>query len=548
MPKEKRTVRLYYECLEQALYFFKPSIQQAFGSNTDIVLVRLSKLTTDSVLAEKLALPLALKNPDGLLTEVIDGIEYPLAWIEMSTAVDTQDHELQRFDSIVAASYSQIPVLKVQAKRASGADHGGQQNFDRQSSHKVGTLMLKTPVIQVKWDTSDDELFAVREPDHKACPDEACSSRLTEVFQVLADNPKEPAATILKGRTGSDLIDNQMRAALKPVEEIPEDMRGRSTRFYFKDKRWNLKFNRWSHAMDPERGMCWYYRAFKGELLHGLIHDKEAKTTADAAKAFCENLGVATTKAELSELAKYEESAIDITKLLIGSELNRPGITIAWNCSSFDVCDEDGKVLLKLKWKSNIGLGFKLPCKKGKSTTLIPFNKVEEDDVTYAVANDVLPKNAFIVFAVSYPGAQGDFALVEGSGRNAKRTYVDIISTKKDSANRTIVNLTESKGKSSPTVLAKDAAKVLQWRNPGDKLDLLLSRMNLADKKPLVIAGIAYPKRSNETTTVFQGMSALDYVVMYDGEQWCVWARPDRPPAGFSIFEGKLAIPQRFSY
>ena len=124
MLKENRQVRLYYECLEQALFFFVPSIRQAFGARAEIALVRLTKLSTESVVAEKLALPLALKNPDGLLTEVIDGVEYPLAWIEVSTAVDTQDHELQRFDSIVAASYSQIPVIKVQAKRASGADHG----------------------------------------------------------------------------------------------------------------------------------------------------------------------------------------------------------------------------------------------------------------------------------------------------------------------------------------------------------------------------------------------------------------------------------------
>lgn len=547
MPKEKRAVRLYYECLEQALFFFIPSIRQAFGNNADIALVRLTKLSAESVIAEKLALPLALKNPDGLLTEVIDGTEYPLAWIEMSTAVDTQDHELQRFDSIVAASYSQIPVLKVQAKRASGADHGGQQNFDRQSSHKVGALMLKTPVIQVKWDTSDDALFAVREPDHKACPDEACSSRLTEVFSVLADNPKDPATNILKGRTGSDLIDRQMRTVHVPVEEPPEEKRGRSTRFYFKDKRWNLKFNRWSHAMDPERGMCWYYRAFKGELLHGLIHDKEAKTAADAAKAFCANLGIAATKADLSELAKCGERGVDITELLKISELNRPGMAIIWNCSSFDVCNEDGEILLKLKWKSSVGLGFKLPCKKGKSTTLTPFSRVEEDDVTFAVANDVLPKNAFEVFAVSYPGAQGDFALVEGTGRKAIRTYVDVISTKKDGAKRTIVNLTESKGKCSPAVLAKDTAKVLQWRNPGDKLKLLLSRMGL-DNKSVVIAGVAYPKKANETPTVFEGMSSLDYVVIYDGAQWCVWARPDRPPAGFTVFQGQLPLPSRFSY
>ena len=547
MPKEKRAVRLYYECLEQALFFFLPSIRQAFGNNTDITLVRLSKLSAESVVAERLALPLSLKNPDGLLTELINGVEYPLAWIEMSTAVDTQDHELQRFDSIVAASYSQIPILKVQAKRSSGADHGGQQNFDRQSSHKVGALMLNTPVIQVKWDTSDDALFAVREPDHKACPDEACSSRLTEVFSVLADNPKNPAALILKGRTGSDLIDNQMRTALEPVEEPPEEKRGKSTRFYLKDKRWNLKFNRWTHAMDPERGMCWYLRAFKGALLHGLIHDKDARTSADAAKAFCGNLGIKATKAQLETLAKQADRGADITELLEASELNRPGIAIVWNCSSFDVCNREGEILLSLKWKSRIGLGFKLPCKKGKSTALTPFTKVEEDDVTFAVANDVLPKNAFEVFAVSYPGAQGDFALVEGKGRKAIRTYVDVISTKKDGAKRIIVNLTESKGKCSPAVLAKDAAKVLQWRNPGDKLKLLLSRMRL-DNKSLVIAGVAYPKKANETPSVFEGMSSLDYVVMYDGAQWCVWARPDRPPAGFTVFHGKLPLPQRFSY
>jgi hypothetical protein len=43
-------------------------------------------------------------------------------------------------------------------------------------------------------------------------------------------------------------------------------------------------------------------------------------------------------------------------------------------------------------------------------------------------------------------------------------------------------------------------------------------------------------------------MSALDYIVMYDGAEWCVWARPDRRPAGFSVFHGALTLPKRFSY
>jgi len=71
--------------------------------------------------------------------------------------------------------------------------------------------------------------------------------------------------------------------------------------------------------------------------------------------------------------------------------------------------------------------------------------------------------------------------------------------------------------------------------------------MGLDNKSP-VIAGVAYPKNANGTPTVFDGMTLLDYVVMYDGAQWCVWARPDRPPAGFTVFEGKLAMPERFSY
>jgi hypothetical protein len=101
--------RIYYESYEQAAHYLLPALLKIVP-HANFELVRLSKITksSKSTVADSIVKSLLFKNPDSLFTVIHNNKEYPLAWLEISTAVETEDHDLQRFDSIVSASLSNI--------------------------------------------------------------------------------------------------------------------------------------------------------------------------------------------------------------------------------------------------------------------------------------------------------------------------------------------------------------------------------------------------------------------------------------------------------
>jgi len=63
----KDKVRIYYESLEQAVFFLKPIVEEVFGKESSIELIEISKTTKESVVAKKLGDALAIRNPDGII-------------------------------------------------------------------------------------------------------------------------------------------------------------------------------------------------------------------------------------------------------------------------------------------------------------------------------------------------------------------------------------------------------------------------------------------------------------------------------------------------
>jgi len=473
--------RIYFECLEQAEHFGINPIESAIKREVPSRLVRLPGRVTDS-LAKSLVAPFAMKNPDLVISCIADNKEFPLLWIEISTSVRTEDHAYQRFDSMVAASKSPLVFLKVQADRVSGNSHGGRVDFDEAILFQVARQNLGLWGLQLEWPTTADGRRALRDSSRKACPpsDLGVGEILNEIVHLIdATGEVDPSLTLRSGRL-SRTYANQLLHHLSP---IPALSTGRSTRIFRDGRQWNLKFNRWGHAMDPERGASWFYRHRIGQRLSGLIHDKDAKTRGEAIANFSAATGI-----DVRAHSKTSGSIVDITDAVSASSPNRSGLAILENCKDFRVCDINGNALVEFVWRGNPSLAAQSHPAK---TQICLTTTTNEDEVTYAVAHYFLPKVGFKCHSISYPGAQGDFALLEGSGRTTKRTYVDIIGVDSlRSPNQTL--LVESKGKRNRSDILKDAEKVSSWRDSSSRLQILRRELGLTGRSSPVV-GCAYP-------------------------------------------------------
>ena len=109
-----KEIRLYYESLEQAENYIKPLIESSLKKQNISIELKLIKLKGNSSYYSKHIAPLIFwKDPDILLTCVTENEEYPFLMIEFSNAVFTEDHELQRFDGLVAGANNNCIYAKI---------------------------------------------------------------------------------------------------------------------------------------------------------------------------------------------------------------------------------------------------------------------------------------------------------------------------------------------------------------------------------------------------------------------------------------------------
>lgn len=118
--------------------------------------------------------------------------------------------------------------------------------------------------------------------------------------------------------------------------------------------------------------------------------------------------------------------------------LNYQGITaksIFFLSTELRLTDINRNIICKINWnKKPIEDYFKsLDCNNYEPISIVPLTNVyaKEDIITYACV-ELYKKLNHNLIAVSYPGAQGDRCILCGYGRNVLRTYVDIITYKKD--------------------------------------------------------------------------------------------------------------------
>lgn len=103
------------------------------------------------------------------------------------------------------------------------------------------------------------------------------------------------------------------------------------------------------------------------------------------------------------------------------------------NSSCLRLCDTYSNIICELSWNANVAKEYLLSLKGGinNATTLYPLTmqNAKEDIITFASVV-LLQKIGAKTLSVSYPGAQGDKAILIGNGRQTKRIYVDIIAHK----------------------------------------------------------------------------------------------------------------------
>lgn len=533
-----KEIRIYHEVLEQAAHFIKPAITRAIGPHIPIKLVRLTGVRpTSSVIAASLAAGLGLKDPDALVTFIDDaGVELPLLVMEFSAAVETQDHDLQRFDAMVAAGMFRAPFCKIYAKRKSTSDHGGQKTYDRSLAYRLLTIRHATPAFEVEWPLTDP-YTADRDPLYLACPPR--SGDFDSLIAILCDLARRKLdlcsslfakPSLLPPRLKQQLIDCQV--SLAPPVLGP----GRSTRFFRQGNDLVLKFNRWGHAMDPERGMSWYLRELWGTRLVGRLEDRDASTTAEALAHLCRATGLGRG----TQIAVTNAHVVDISKAVEASQLNRPGLAIFYNCRRFQVTDASKKVLLDVVWTVEPNL--RAMMQTAKATSLVPRRKLTEDDVTYVTAYQVLRPNGFNIVSVSYPGDQGDFPIVSGSGRANLRRYIDVVALKPKVA----LDLTESKGSYNIADVTQAVEAVLEFRDDPVKRQLLVKtfsrRVNIDTDE--ILASVAFVDAPMKTTPA--RLNDLDFFVSITHTSWKVWThRRDLP---LTITSGTVDLPETWSY
>lgn len=596
MPQPtSKSIRIYFESLEQACHLIEPLIRQSLrqlGSDMEIFLIRGNWPPSKSV--GPIDAFRLFNTPDVLITLVCGGgnksVEYPLIAVEFSEAVKTEDHELQRATVAVASMWSGIPAIKISGERTSSASHGGNKNFD---PHVVAKLFQESVGTRTyfyqEWPSKNGKLL--HQKDATSCPpiskvpllesliNAACKVAVSEDFSnkqfddVLASlmNAVEKDTTVKKYRikvqsseadAGSmvDRVLNPDETNINPKDLIKDRVVVGKNRTLF------IKMNRFDHAGDPDRGVlealstgwngavCITYRIEgKGKTINKpalkrIFNNAQSVNTAFKGFAsaegmpnwFCDLATRGEDGREVDVSEDFEENWIECTKstLIRAMLLFSDGILV-------QMVRNDKISWIKLKWDRERVLRLLGPkdSRVAQSPRAIARAlQANEDEVTYVTTHRVLKPNNFNIINVSYPGHQAGGAILNESehGRIRSREYVDIVAV---TPTETVPSLTEAKA-SAKAGIEKDIKKLVRIsKTTGliSGLDQLLKThgyTNWNGKK--VVLSVAF---SSNSMTRWRPDN-IDFIVRLNGRERFSVAPFGNARDYFSIVEGSTNLPE----
>jgi len=520
----KKQIRIYYECLEQCLHYIKPIIEKIIDKKeVEIVLIKRPKSMKD-LNSGSIAAIQTMTTPDALVTGIVNGKEYPLVLIEFTKAVTTEDHELQRTYGAVAAYLSGAYYLKLAGEKYSEKEFGGAK-YNSFSTPKIFIDKVGYEgYIIADWETEKNNKYTLqRNLKYPSCPLSIAifTATLQDTVSTFVNSEKDwfsKSLAKLKKNKSYQIYRKQVDAATG-AKELLETWKSRKKLRYFVEPDFvRVKINRFSHAMDPERGILTFISSLFSEIpevfgIYALVRSrgndlmKQDMTTLDLMRSklatalekdksglpewLIDEFKKVTKKAKsLDEVIDFQpiwekyKSKITENKVVMtlayfldGMYLNHNGICLKWNKRK--LVNSTNKNFLSA-FSAYFGFSnYTQPT----PITEVTNNEVDEDEVTYTILHKVLIPNGFQIVSVSYPGSQGDGAVLPNPelGKAQPRKYPDIIALPPANSKIDAV-LNESKGMFSKSDIEKDLKKILCYKTD--------SKLKIALKETLFVAQV----------------------------------------------------------
>jgi len=578
-------IRLYYESIEQAYHYVLPLIQETVKMSSQEIGIKLVKMEGEYRYYSKRVAPILFwKEPDVLITIVENDKEYPLLLIEFSTAVFTEDHELQRFDGMLAAAKNNCIYVKISpTKKKSPYEHGGKVEFDYVQPFRLIYFKYNKPYFHFEW-KCDEKGVVKTDPQFLSCPE-----RIPE-FEILLRTIVED---IVKNGYSDGWINN-VCSKLQSYDYFKEwlnklkiELKVDVSTLNTSRTRWikiepllnsgalEVKLNRFGHAMDPERGMLAYYGTITPNVISKMVFsessdawykdipkeeeiknivNKGLNNVYDFLLCFALGSGLYKNGDFMNIITKYKTCAerhivIDLTEFIrkVFFKLSKPLRTIFVYSKIFVIEDDIGQRRITFVWKSYP----EVQAYEGypEVTQIVERRVLDEDDVTYIVVHNILKPNGYKIIAVSYPGAQGDRRILiqAGTGRRQPREYIDIISFLPKKA----TNIEENKGVYNVKEVQMDINELSLYKTDEahkEGLKNFLERFAPEAVGTPIKIGVGF--WASESFTIYHikelDLKDLDYFIYItrDREQWKIW-RTGKDNM-FSITSGHVSIPKTY--
>ena len=464
-------IRIYAEVLEQGLDFksYLEELLKEENKNAEIKNIY-SKKCRNKVFSDSDSMidrVRKLKDFDVLISAIDSDNEYPILIIEYSTAVPTDDHRMQRSDVYFWGAQLKIPVLKISPKnkhmdqRFGGGDKLENKHEEFLAFHAGGLLK------DVDWETGKADVLNTK---HECL---SCINKNEEIKLFIRD--------VVLAYTNSTSFQNVLNILRKNKRYIPNtsykinDIRSlfpSSNRFSY-DKstdEMTIKINRFGHAMDPDRGILFFWNLLctdlkptvefqmergsiegKGgyeSLFDGLSNEKSLIEKVkgivqgqmcgkEALKLFVDALGLSRliNVNSSNDCNSYRIDAPTLEDYLKSNDYSGASKCLFLLCRRIILTNKDRQTIFRIEWNQNITREYISRCSTGINYTKTKLRNLSERDlnedlITFSSV-EIYKKLGCKLLAVSYPGAQGDRCILEdGKGRKNKRIYVDIIASK----------------------------------------------------------------------------------------------------------------------
>lgn len=569
-------IRIYYECYEQARHLILPLINEVLP-NTPVKLITLhSKNFHIYAYGNLLQNIFKFKVPDILLSVKIRNVEIPVLLIEFSTAVLTEDHELQRFDGYLGAVAGNCYYIKISPFKESVSAHGGRTDLDISEYFALILQHFEILSFHFEWPLKTSTLLQ-RDEIFLSCPPpiEDFNKLVKNILSTISKKSDDiNSSEDLIKYTDTEIINldfvKRWKQELEQYKLSPIYTKYNSSRISWQQGHKDFgnhllfKFNRMGHAMDPERGLIWYlkYRHNKkivSRIIFPSTSDKifkkiKLRNDFDYLNAFIRGTGLNKNGFFINFLYSkgylknnnLTNNLIDITEFLENYFyiLNKPLFAIFANSEAFLIQDKNENTRITLKWSYKID-PFKVS--DGLRSSLLKIrDELNEDDVTYIVVHKVLQPNGFKIVNISYPGAQSDYAILpeSGTGRTQKREFIDIIATLPEK----YIDLTESKGKFNSRDISKDIQKLNKYLSDENyelALRTLVESIEPSSKNlPLIISVAFWSIPGSDLKSI--PLNEIDFFVIItpDMKKWKIWRGGNLDI--FSKLEGETELEETY--